>query len=74
MLRTLEETQKQTITHFKDLQDASDHTIHLISKFIGVNTLCVASNDKHTSHIFSAFHRNDILFEPGVLICFYEAY
>jgi rsbT co-antagonist protein RsbR len=59
---------------FKNLQDASDHIIHLISKFIGVNTLCVASNDKHTSDIFSAFHRNEALFEAGTRLSFFEAY
>lgn len=59
---------------FGNLKEASDHVLNVISRFIGVNTLCVASNDKETSDIFSAFHRHDVLLEAGVKLPFLEAY
>ncbi|OZM56493.1 hypothetical protein CIB95_12005 [Lottiidibacillus patelloidae] len=59
---------------YESLQAAADHTLHVISQFVGVNTFCVASNDKVTSLIFSAFHRKDHLFDAGTELPFTDAY
>jgi hypothetical protein len=59
---------------YKNLKEAADHTLAMVSQFVGVNSFCVASNDRCNSLIFSAFHRNEVLFEAGTNIPFYDAY
>lgn len=56
------------------LKRSADQILNVISKLVGVNTLCVASNDLSTSNIFSAFHRDEVLFEAGTTLSFYSAY
>jgi hypothetical protein len=59
---------------FANLKEAADNVLKMVSQFIDVNTFCVASNDKSSSFIFSAFHRNEILFETPTTLSFYDAY
>jgi hypothetical protein len=62
-------------THFyKNLKEAGDHILEMVSKFIHANTFCVASNDKQNSHIFSVFHRDEVLFDAGTILPFFDAY
>ncbi|MDT8861227.1 hypothetical protein N0O92_13375 [Alkalihalobacillus sp. MEB130] len=56
------------------IEQASDHILDVISKQIDVNTFCVASNNRKTSLIFSAFHRNEHLFDAGTSLPFLDAY
>ncbi|WP_035178418.1 hypothetical protein [Alkalihalobacterium bogoriense] len=59
---------------FKSIKEAADHILAVISQQIDVNTFCVASNDRNTSLIFSAFHRDHHLFDPGTSLEFMDAY
>ncbi|MFA9558393.1 hypothetical protein ACERII_13885 [Evansella sp. AB-rgal1] len=59
---------------YPNLKAAADNILEVVSNQIGVNTFCVASNDEVTSFIFSAFHREEHLFDPGVNLGFLDAY
>ncbi|GAE35489.1 hypothetical protein [Halalkalibacter akibai] len=68
-------TESYQFNQFYDsLKEASDHVLAVVSKQINVNTFCVASNDRTTSLIFSAFHRNEHLFDPNTQLNFLDAY
>jgi hypothetical protein len=59
---------------YKNLKEAADHTLVMISQFIGVNSFCVASNNRIDSLIFSVFHREEVLFNANTRLRFHDAY
>ena len=58
----------------KNLEDAAEHILRLLSEFIGVNTLFIAVNDENTNFILKAFNRNEVLTEAGSALPLYETY
>jgi hypothetical protein len=53
--------------NFKNLQEAADHAVQLIGKFIQVNTIYVSVfSNPFSTKVLSAFHREKVLFAPGI--------
>ncbi|RXT03832.1 hypothetical protein [Ammoniphilus sp. CFH 90114] len=61
-------------SNHESLEKAAESILTLISKFIGVNTFLVATNDTETSYIMKAFNREKPLIEEGASLPFAEAY
>jgi hypothetical protein len=59
---------------YNNVEEGADDILHMMSKFIGVNTLCVTSVDQKNSIFIGAFNRKESLVEKGISISLYDAY
>lgn len=59
---------------YNNLLAASEHSLNLLSKFVGVNTLFIAVNDRNTNFILKALNRREQLVEEGSTVPFFESY
>jgi hypothetical protein len=59
---------------YNNLEEAADDILHMVSKFIDVNTLCVTRVDQKNSIFIGAYNRKGSLVEKGTSITLYDAY
>ncbi|RIW32039.1 hypothetical protein D3H55_14285 [Bacillus salacetis] len=50
---------------YETIEDAADHVLELISKFVDVNTFFIARNDKREVNIVRAFNRDEVVLPTG---------
>jgi hypothetical protein len=61
-------------TQFKSVEEASEQTLQIIAKFMGVNTLCVTRIEQDTSFFVGAFNREEVVVEVGAKLSLWDAY
>jgi hypothetical protein len=59
---------------YNNVEEAADGILHMMSKFIDVNTLCVTSVEQKHSIFIGAFNRKNPLVEKGTNLSLYDAY
>lgn len=59
---------------YRNLEEASDNILRMVSELIQVNTFFVASNDRVSNKIIKVFNRNEDLLQEGTVLPFEETY
>jgi hypothetical protein len=67
-------TQNIPIQNFKSFDEAADSVLQTMSRFIGVNTLFIAKNDKKDVEILKSFNRHDVILESGFETLYKDSY
>ncbi|MFD0049718.1 STAS domain-containing protein [Actinomycetes bacterium NPDC127524] len=60
--------------HFRNFDEASSAILGLMSRFIGINTLFIAKNDKSTNNILKVINKKNLLLEAGSSLPFEETF
>ncbi|UOR13459.1 GAF domain-containing protein [Halobacillus amylolyticus] len=74
MDRRVLEAQDIKIHSFENFDDAATHILHLMSQFIGINTLFIAKNDGATNHILKVYNQADELVTEGSSLPFEDTF
>lgn len=60
--------------HTTRLQEAAKQVLLMISEFVGINSLYVATNDRKVNYIVEAFNRDYILVNRSQTLPFEDVY
>ncbi|WP_078411412.1 GAF domain-containing protein [Priestia abyssalis] len=63
-----------SIKTFKNFEEAAESILHMMGKFIDINTFFIAKNDTHTNEIVKVLNKDDALLEPGDTLPFKETF
>lgn len=74
LLENLLEHQDINYRKFNSFEEASTNILEMMSKFIQINTLFIAKNDKCTNRIEKVFNRDYLLLEENSSLPFEETY
>ncbi|WP_088009623.1 STAS domain-containing protein [Indiicoccus explosivorum] len=54
-----------SVTTFRNFDEAAENILHMMSQFIDINTLFIAKNDKRTNKIMKALNKDEVLVDAG---------